>query len=392
MKSAADTSTNMWARHSAEWRDTAQVCSQWREASGIDERVLESRATRGWWQALADTRATLLVTREYEHLVMALSAPDGRPHVTYFPVPHPSGLAVDRARSRVFLASTRNPNQVYTLKPATARIARRDVKATSLGGAPLAVVASTFYPGSLYLHDVALVGGDLHANAVGHNAVVRLDADGRFEPVWWPRCVERRGRPDFSRNYIQLNSIAAGATLRESFFSASSASMGQRRPGHLNYAVDGRGVIFSGRTREPMCTGLTRPHSARLHDGRVWVANSGYGEIGFAADGRFEAVARLAGWTRGLCIVGDVAFVATSRVIPRFARYAPGLDVRSSTCAVHAVSCTSGRVLGSLEWPSGNQVFAIDWLPDRTSLGFPFDARSRRRTHEVAFFYTYLTN
>lgn len=382
----------MWARHSAEWRDTAQVCSQWREASGIDERVLESRATRGWWQALADTRATLLVTREYEHLVMALSAPDGRPHVTYFPVPHPSGLAVDRARSRVFLASTRNPNQVYTLKPATARIARRDVKATSLGGAPLAVVASTFYPGSLYLHDVALVGGDLHANAVGHNAVVRLDADGRFEPVWWPRCVERRGRPDFSRNYIQLNSIAAGATLRESFFSASSASMGQRRPGHLNYAVDGRGVIFSGRTREPMCTGLTRPHSARLHDGRVWVANSGYGEIGFAADGRFEAVARLAGWTRGLCIVGDVAFVATSRVIPRFARYAPGLDVRSSTCAVHAVSCTSGRVLGSLEWPSGNQVFAIDWLPDRTSLGFPFDARSRRRTHEVAFFYTYLTN
>ena len=46
------------------------------------------------------------------------------------------------------------------------------------------------------------------------------------------------------------------------------------------------------------------------------MANSGYGELGFVSDGRLEVVARLSGWTRGLCIVGDVAFVGTSRVIP----------------------------------------------------------------------------
>jgi uncharacterized protein (TIGR03032 family) len=382
----------MWARHAAEWRDAAQVCSQWREAAAIDERLLETRTTGAFWETLAGTRATLLITREYEHLTMALSAAGGEPRQTYFPVPHPSGIAVDRASGRVHLASTRNPNQVYTLKPATSVVARGDVRAPDVAGAPLAAVASTFYPGSLYLHDLALIKGALYGNAVGHNAVARLDSDGRFAHVWWPRCVERRGRPDFSRNYIQLNSIAAGATLADSYFSASSAAMGRLRPGHVNYPVDGRGVIFSGQTREPVCGGLTRPHSARQHDGALWVLNSGYGEIGTIADARFERVAALPGWTRGLCCIGDVAFVATSRVIPRYARYAPGIDTRGSVCGVHAVRCRTGQLLGSLEWPYGNQVFAIDWLHERQSLGFPFGTRSRRRRDQVAFFYTYLTN
>ena len=70
---------NMWARYSAEWRNTAQVASQWREAADVDPRLLEWRASRGWWDLIAELGLTLLVTREYEHLVMAASAPAGRP-------------------------------------------------------------------------------------------------------------------------------------------------------------------------------------------------------------------------------------------------------------------------------------------------------------------------
>jgi uncharacterized protein (TIGR03032 family) len=242
------------------------------------------------------------------------------------------------------------------------------------------------------MHDLALIGSDLHANAVGQNAVVRLRSDGNFARVWWPKCVENQGGPVDTCNYIQLNSIAAGKTVRHSFFSASSAAMGRRRPGHLDYPVNGRGVIFSGETREPMCSGLTRPHSARLWRGRVWVANSGYGELGFVSGGRLEVVRQLPGWTRGLCIIKDVAFVATSRVIPRFERYAPGLKVGASQCAVHAVCCKTGKILGSLGWPNGNQIFAIDWISNRESSGFVFDVRTRRPKQESALFYTYLTH
>jgi uncharacterized protein (TIGR03032 family) len=383
---------DMWARHSAEWRDTAQVCSQWREASSVDAKLLEAKASKGWWDLLERLGVTLLITREYEHLAIAASVQNGHPRMSYFPVPHPSGLAVDRTGGRVFLASTRNPNQVFTFKPSSAGVERGDRKPASFKGAPLTAVSSAFYPGSLYLHDLAVVGAGLYGNAVGHNAVVRLNSDGTFRREWWPRCIEQNGQPVFSSNYIQLNSIAAGTTLKHSYFSASSSSIGRRRPGHLDYPVDGRGVIFSGATREPICTGLTRPHSARLSDGRVWVANSGYGELGVVENGRLQTIAQLPGWTRGLCLVGDTAFVATSRVIPKFARYAPGLDVQASRCALHAISCKSGAVLARLDWPYGNQVFAIDWIGAGVSAGFPFDARQRRFDGAADLYYSYLTD
>jgi len=190
-----------------------------------------------------------------------------------------------------------------------------------------------------------------------------------------------------------LNSIAAGPDLDGSYFSASAAAPGGRRPGHRNFAVDGRGVIFSGATREPIAAGLTRPHSTRLRRGVLWVDNSGYGEVGTVKDGRFEAVARLPGWTRGLAIKGNVAFVGTSRVIPRFRRYAPGLDVDRAVCGVHALDVTSGEILGSLVWPAGNQIFAIDWAPRRMTAGFPFTLATRRRTGPLErLFYSYVTD
>lgn len=378
MKPSSPENTARWARHHIEWRDPAQVASQWPGATEVDARLLESTCSRGWWDLLAELGLTLLVTREYEHLAVAASAPGGRPRQSFFPLPHPSGLAVDRSSGRVFVAATRNPNQVFRFEPTN-----------SSAGSPLIPVSSAYYPGSLYLHDLALVSRQLYGNAVGQNCVVRLHPDGRYERAWWPRCIEAGGRPVFNRNHIQLNSIAAGGSLATSFFSASSSTVGRLRPGHLNYPVDRTGVIFSGRTREPLCGGLTRPHSARLFQRRLWVANSGYGEFGYVRDGRLEVVARLPGWTRGLCIVGDTAFVGTSHVIPRFARYAPGLDPAACRCAVHAICLRTGRVLGSMEWPSGNQIFAIDWLNDKTTSGLPFDTKRRNHKRDAAFFYRY---
>src|SRR5262249_28523740 len=139
----------------------------------------------------------------------------------------------------------------------------------------------------------------------------------------------------FSQNYIQLNSIAAGPDLLSSYFSASSDKISTRRPGHRNYPVDKRGVIFSGITREVVARGLTRPHSARLRQSVLWVDNSGYGQLCYIEDGRAYPVITLPGWTRGLCLIGDVAWVGTSRVLPRFRQYAPGLEVDSSQCGIH---------------------------------------------------------
>jgi uncharacterized protein (TIGR03032 family) len=326
-----------------------------------DPRLLEQRSDPAFWTLLRKLKLRLFVTREYEHLVLSLAAPAGRPDVTHAALPHPSGLAADRASGGVHVASTRNPNVLMEFRP--------------VAGGPsagfLVPTRARFLPGRLYLHDLAWIGGRLCGNAVGENAIVRLRYDAPPERIWWPKAIERRGRPDHGRNTLQLNSIAAGRGLSDSYFSASCERPQGPVPGDAGFEVDGRGVIFSGRTREPSARGLTRPHSARLQDGRLWVDNSGYGEVGFVEDGRFIAKSTLPGWTRGLALAGRIGFVGTSLVLRRFAAYAPGLDLGRCVCGVHAIDLETGRRVGSVVWPWGNQIFAIEAVPQDSSRGFP---------------------
>ena len=319
---------------------------------------------------------------------MGLTVTAEGPRESFMSIPHPSGMAFDPIARRLHVASTRNPNQLYVLAPgcpgeANGRPVRDDARA-------LVALSSSFFPGRLYLHDLALIGGVLHGSAAGLNAIVRLTGPGAYEPAWWPRAIERGGHPDMTRNYLQLNSIAAGERLSSSFFTASTDRPSSRRPGHRNFLVDRRGVIFSGETREPLIGGLTRPHSARLHQGELWVDDSGYGRLAVVRDGQLTTVARLPGWTRGLTFAGDVAFVGTSRVIPRFAHYAPGLDVGASTCAVHALDVSSGEILGSICWPTGNQIFDIAVLPRSVTLGFAAVHGHRQGPSKLrSFFFSY---
>lgn len=395
VNAAVQEKEEIWLQHNLQWRQPAQIVSQWQDAAAVDPRLLEVEVHGAFWETLARLGITLLVGREYEHLLLALSA-QGQPRVSFMPVPHPSGITVNRGNNAVYVASTRNPNQIYELRAATGMLERSDSERTASGAQPLVPVRSTFVPGCLYLHDLAFIGDDLYGNAVGQNSIVRFDHTGH-RPVWWPRCIEDGGTPRLDRNYIQLNSIAAGATIDRSFFTASSAERGATYPGDLAYPVDRRGVLFDGATREPICRNLTRPHSARLDTSQtVWLDNSGYGEFGRVASGAFDAICKLPGWTRGLSLVGaDVAFVGTSRVLPKFTAYAPGLDINESVCAVHALDLKTGNPLGSIVFPYGNQIFAIEWLPAEVSDGLPFLAAGWNSAASEgaakSLFYSFLT-
>lgn len=353
----------------AAWRDPLQVVTG--ASHPVDPRLLLHRTHGPFWELLDEAGIRLLVSREYEHLLMALSGRGGRREITYLPVPHPSGVAFDAARGMVHVASTRNPNQVLELEP----VASPGWRHTDgqIGGGPLIPVRTAVLPGRLYLHDLAIIGGRLHGNAVGHDAVIRI-GHGTYVDVWTPKVIEEEV-PGRGVNFLQLNSIAAGRSLTTSYFTASTDRPGDKPPGHPAFPVDGRGVVFSGRTREPVVRGLTRPHSARIsaNDDRLWVLNSGYGELGTVdiRAGRFEPVIGLPGWTRGLALHGHLAIVATSRVLPRFHQYAPGLDPDACMCGVHIIDLSSGTALASLRWKNGDQIFAVEAVPAHFTSGLP---------------------
>lgn len=113
--------------------------------------------------------------------------------------------------------------------------------------------------------------------------------------------------------------------------------------------------------------------------------------MGFAEDARLTPIVKLPGWTRGLCLYKNIAFVGTSRIIPNFRHYAPGLSLEDSVCGIHAVNIQTGKIVGSLIWPVGNQIFAIDWMPNTMSRGFPFNAHKRAQEKEKGVFYSFET-
>ncbi|HZX88469.1 MAG TPA: DUF4915 domain-containing protein, partial [Reyranella sp.] len=74
------------------------------------------------------------------------------------------------------------------------------------------------------------------------------------------------------------------------------------------------GLLMDVATNEVLLEGLSMPHSPRVHDGRVWLLNSGIGELGYLdrATGKFTAVAFCPGYARGLAFIGPYAIVGLS--------------------------------------------------------------------------------
>jgi len=349
------------------------------------KKSLEFKADESFINLLNRLNITLFITREYEHLILALTSGKNQIKQSFYPLPHPSGLAI--RNNGLVVASTRNPNQIVEFLPAKYYMSRVEDKENNTEDKIMMPARSKFYAGAYYFHDLAYIGEDLYGNSVGQNGVVKIDFNRNEsdEVVWSPLPYEKLLKHG---NYLQLNSIAAGKSIEESFFSASAAHPGKRRPGHRNFPVDKRGVIFSGKG-EVIATELTRPHSARMHKEKIWVNNSGYGSFGFIKDGEYTPFAHFPGWTRGLHFVDNIAFVGISRVLERFENYAPGLKGKKSISAIFAINTQTGIVEGKIEFPNGNQIFGIESMKKDISQGFLFRNTKTNTNRIKSHFYKY---
>jgi uncharacterized protein (TIGR03032 family) len=76
------------------------------------------------------------------------------------------------------------------------------------------------------------------------------------------------------------------------------------------------GILIDVDTSAILCRGLSMPHSPRWYGGRLWLCESGSGTLGTVDlnTGRYEPVAAVPGFTRGLDFAGDLAFVGLSQV------------------------------------------------------------------------------
>lgn len=356
-------------------------------AAGFDASLLGFDDTGGFFDLLAQSDFSLAVTREYEHFLLTLDGSAEGPVQSPFPLPHPSGFWFDNDSKALTVASTRTPNILVWFTPFDRDKQNFDVVPADYDPPRDQTLflprQARYLPGTLYIHDLVKMGGEFYATITGHNFLAKLSLENGWERVWWPKALDGMGVDGFNQNYFQLNSIAVNGSPEKSFYTGFCDLTTGGKPWKEGFGPVGKGVVFSGESREALYRGLTCPHSARLHDGKLWVCNSGYGEIGYideyasldAGKTKFVPVAKAPGFTRGLAFAGDVMFVGLSKVIQKYEPYAPGLVPAETKCGVWAFRASTGEFLASLEWPTGYQLYDVQVLPGVKNPRLPLASR-----------------
>jgi uncharacterized protein (TIGR03032 family) len=114
------------------------------------------------------------------------------------------------------------------------------------------------------------------------------------------------------------------------------------------------GCLIDVPSGETVARGLSMPHSPRLHDGRLWVLESGRGRLHIIdpATGCLEIVAEVPGFARGLAFVGNYAFIGLSKV--RETSTFAGLPIAERPselkCGVAVVDLRRGETIAMLDF------------------------------------------
>lgn len=279
----------------------------------VEDSEVHYSVSTGLAKRLADMGASLAFSSYQSGMLYFVGLkPDGGVNIHQAAMPKPMGLSRD-ARGGLILS---NDYQIM-----------RFVNVLDAGE----VVNQTF--DACYVPRVVHVTGRLDAHDVGVNAddevvfintrfncLARLSLRDSFDEVWRPPFISTL----IDEDRCHLNGLAMldGKPRYVTAISRSDTIDGWR-----DRRSDG-GVVIDVETGDIVCEGLSMPHSPRMHNGELWVLNSGTGQLGVvklpksgskSKKGTFEPRVFCPGFLRGLRLVGNLAIVGLSK--PRYKRF-----------------------------------------------------------------------
>ena len=319
----------------------------------------------GLWQWLQDSRISLaFTTYQTNRLFLVGCKPEGRIAVNERLFDKPMGLYADHDR---LIMATR-----YSIWQLENRLADGE---KHIGCDKLYVPSVSYTTGDLNVHDVVVdKNGQLLFINTDFSCLARLRTGYSFEPVWQPPFISQLKAED----RCHLNGLAMRGG-EPAYITACSAT--NEPAGWRNRRIDG-GIVMHIPSNEIIATGLSMPHSPRWYRDRLWLLNSGTGELGYLDGGKFMAVTACSGFVRGLAFFGDYALVGLSKLRSKtFGGLA--LEIRlaaeqkTSQCGLVIIDINTGDIVHSLHIDGAvEELFDIVVLPNvqlPRALGFQND-------------------
>ncbi|MCF2145974.1 TIGR03032 family protein [Desmonostoc muscorum LEGE 12446] len=178
---------------------------------------------------------------------------------------------------------------------------------TQLQADRLYVPRTAYTTGDVNAHEVVLdnAGKVIFVNT-DFSCLATLSPDYNFVPIWQPPFISKLVAED----RCHLNGLAM-VEGKPGYVTACSTT--DTAAGWRNHRLDG-GVVIDVNQNEIIATGLSMPHSPRWYQGKLWLLNSGTGELGYIEDRQFHPIIFCPGFVRGLAFWQNFAFVGLSQL------------------------------------------------------------------------------
>jgi uncharacterized protein (TIGR03032 family) len=219
------------------------------------------------------------------------------------------------------------------------------------------------FTGQIHIHELAWGGAEgreLWVVNTLFSCLATLDERHSFIPRWRPPFIAGLAAED----RCHLNGLA----LQDGLPRYVTAMAESNEPQGWRPTKVKSGCVIDVQSGETIARGLAMPHSPRLAGGRLWVLNSGLGNISYVEpdSGRIEAVEPVPGYTRGLAFHDSLAFVGMSRI--RETSTFGGVPIAEKRdelrCGVAVIDMRRGRAVAYLEFKTGvEEIFAVEVVP-----------------------------
>jgi uncharacterized protein (TIGR03032 family) len=218
---------------------------------------------------------------------------------------------------------------------------------------------SALYTGEIHGHELAWASDELWVVNTRFSCLCTLDDQHSFVPRWKPPFVTDYAPED--RCHLNGFAFVGGKPRYATCFGLCDERVGWRAD-----KVTG-GCLLEVPSGAVVMRGLAMPHSPRVHQGSIWILDSGSGRLLRLdpRDGSHATIATVPGYARGLAFLGSLAFVGLSRI--RDEATFGGVPVSTCSerlkCGVAIVDIHSGETIGLLEFHTGvDEIFDVQLL------------------------------
>ncbi len=219
---------------------------------------------------------------------------------------------------------------------------------------------ASYFTGNIDLHDMDWdKDGRLWAVNTLFSCLVTIDIAYSFEPRWKPPFIKSLESSDL----CHLNGMAMvdGMPKYVSMFGQTNTAKGWRS------GVETNGLIMDISNNEVIAHSLPMPHSPRWFNDKLYCLLSATGQL-IQIDinnGKYEIVAQLKGFVRGMAKRGDYLFIGLSKLRQNASTFRDlAISKDAIYCGVEIIHLPTGANVGNIRYQqSVDEIYDVQVIP-----------------------------